>query len=208
MMSDGSAPRRFAIALAISAIAMSACRGETETRPTTSPASQTPAASSENARPSRASAPPKPAPIVAPIDPEALKSVLPEISGWTRGTRRGATLASPAAFSKAEAQYEHVPAIVHVEVQDTALNQVLLSGMTMFLSAGYEERSADGHKKSGTYQGHPGFEEWKREARRGEINILVAKRFIVSAIGQRLENMNQLAQVVNALDLKKLASLK
>jgi hypothetical protein len=134
--------------------------------------------------------------------------VLPEIFGWTRGTPRGATLAAPAPFSKAEVRYERVPTTVHVEVQDTALNQVLLSGMAMFLAEGYDERSADGHKKSGVYKGHPGFEEWKREARRGEINVLVAKRFIVSAIGQRLENMNQLAEVVNALDLAKLASLK
>lgn len=134
--------------------------------------------------------------------------MLPEVLGWTRTTPRGALLASPAPFSKAEARYDRTPATVHVEVQDTALSQVLLAGMSMFLTAGYEERSADGYKKSGTYRGHPGFEEWKREPRRGEINILIAKRFIVSAIGQRLESMNELAEVVNALDLAKLPSVK
>jgi hypothetical protein len=146
----------------------------------------------------------KPLPIVTPINPEVLKSVMPEISGWTRGTLHGALLAAPAAFSKAEVRYERVPITVHVEVQDTALNQVLLSGMTMFLTKGYEERSADGHKKSGVYSGHPAFEEWKRDARRGEINVLVAQRFVVSAIGQRLDSMSQLAEVVNALDFAKL----
>ena len=194
------AASRWAALLTWTAIAAAAC-GRGGDSGTTPPAAQTPPAKPPAASTSSAPAGTKPAPIVEPIDPELLKAVLPEVIGWTRSTPRGGVLASPAPFSKAEARYDRVPATVHVEVQDTALNQVLLSGMAMFLTAGYEERSADGYKRSGTYKGHPGFEEWKRDVRRGEINILVGKRFIVSAIGQRLDSIELMKQLIEGLHL-------
>jgi hypothetical protein len=142
------------------------------------------------------------------VDPERLKPVLVEVIGWTRTTPRAEMMSTPVAFSKAEVRYDRPPASVHIEVHDTGLNQVLLAGMSMFLAAGFEERSADGYKKSGTYHGHPGFEEWRGDTHRGEINVLVANRFVISAIGQRLSGMNELREIVGAMDTRTLAALR
>jgi hypothetical protein len=109
--------RRFVPISAI-VIAASACGRGNDAAPQTTP----PAPAAPPARPPALSAAPprataKPPAIVTPVDPKILELALPEVIGWTRSTPRGAVLASPAPFSKAEARYDRVPATVHVEVR-------------------------------------------------------------------------------------------
>jgi len=144
-----------------------------------------------------------------PVDFEALIALIPEMSGWTRSKPRGEQqTAMGMSTSKAEARYEKGESSIDLDITDSSLNQIFLAPFMMFMASGYSERSSDGYTKSAPVNGHPGFEKWENEPKRGEITIVVGNRFLVQANGRDVENLDQVRQLVQAIDLAKLASLK
>lgn len=143
-----------------------------------------------------------------PVDFEQLKAALPEVSGWTMSDARGEQANMPVAISRAEAQYRRDSSRVELEIIDSALSQLLLAPMSMFLSSGYSERSDDGFKRAAKIGGQPGMEDWNTRTRRGEVTAVVANRFIVKATGQGVESLDPVRAVVEAVDFAKLATLK
>lgn len=143
-----------------------------------------------------------------PVDFEGLKALLPEPSGWTRTNARGEQANMPIAISRAEARYQKGDATIELEITDTALSQLLLAPLSMFLGAGYSERSDEGFKRSTKIGGQPGYEEWNAESKHGEVTAVVANRFIVKADGRDVQDLAPVRQLVEAVDLSKLAGLK
>lgn len=143
-----------------------------------------------------------------PVEYEALKDLLPQISGWTQSNARGEQISMPMSYSKAEARYAKDDSRVELEIVDSALSQMLLAPMTMFLASGYSERSDDGFKRSTKVGSYPAFEEWRTESKRGEVTALVNNRFIVTAKGNNVTDMDVVRHVVESVDLGKLAALK
>jgi len=143
-----------------------------------------------------------------PVDFEQLKSAMPEVGGWTRTNPRGEQVNMPVAISRAEARYTKDNSRVELEIVDTALSQLLLAPVSMFLGSGYSERSDDGFKRSAKVGGQPGFEEWNSQDKRGEVTAVVGNRFIVKGTGHQVENLETVRGVVEAVDLGKLAALK
>jgi Ni/Co efflux regulator RcnB len=143
-----------------------------------------------------------------PVDFEQLKSAMPDVGGWTRTNPRGEQVNMPVAISRAEARYTKDNSRVELEIVDTALSQLLLAPVSMFLGSGYSERSDDGFKRSAKVGGQPGFEEWNSQDKRGEVTAVVGNRFIVKGTGHQVENIETVRGVVEAVDLGKLAALK
>jgi hypothetical protein len=143
-----------------------------------------------------------------PVDFEQLKAALPEINGWTMSDARGEQVNMPVAISRAEARYSRDQSRVELEIVDTALSQLLLAPMSMFLASGYSERSDDGFKRAAKIAGQPGMEDWNSQTRRGEVTAVVENRFIVKATGHQVDNIETVRGAVEAVDLAKLASLK
>jgi hypothetical protein len=143
-----------------------------------------------------------------PVDFEVLKASLPEVSGWAMSNSRGEQVNMPVAISRAEARYTKDTSRVELEIVDTALSQLLLAPMSMFLSSGYSERSDDGFKRAAKISGHPGMEDWNARTRRGEITAVVGNRFIVKATGHSVDDLDTVRGVVDAVDFGKLAALK
>jgi Ni/Co efflux regulator RcnB len=143
-----------------------------------------------------------------PVDFEQLKGVLPEVNGWTRTNPRGEQVNMPVAISRAEARYTKDNSRVELEIVDTALSQLLLAPVSMFLGSGYSERSDDGFKRAAKVGGQPGFEEWNNDDKRGEVTAVIANRFIVKGTGHQVESLDTVRGVVEAVDLGKLGSLK
>jgi hypothetical protein len=142
------------------------------------------------------------------VDFEVLKGLLPSVNGWTQSGARGEQVSMPMKFSHAEARYSRGESSVALEITDSALNQMLLAPMSMFLASGYSERSDDGFKRATKIGGHPGVEDWNSGARRGEITAVVNNRFIVQATGHDVDDLAAVRQVVDAIDLAKLSALK
>lgn len=145
---------------------------------------------------------------VDPVSFRDLISLLPELDGWERGKPAGERMTSPVSFSQAEARYRKGDSSIEVKVIDSGFNQLLLTPYSMFLAAGYERETSEGHEKSTTVNGQPGWEKWQSEGGNGEVNALVGKRFLVTINGYALDDVKQLHDVANRMDMGRLAALQ
>lgn len=142
------------------------------------------------------------------VDFEKLVALLPEVNGWTRGKPKGEQVSMGVTMSHAKAEYQNGDASIDLEITDSSFNQLVLSPFTMFLAAGYSERSSDGYSKSVPVSGNPGFEKWSAESRRAEVTVVVGNRFIVQATGRNVDSVDPVNALVKSVDLAKLATLK
>jgi hypothetical protein len=143
-----------------------------------------------------------------PVDYELLKGLLPELSGWTKSRARGEQMTRPFAISNAKAHYSAGDSSMDIEITDSAMNQMIFAPFAMFMASGFEERSDNGYKRSGTIAGSPGFESWEERANRGEVTVIVANRFVVQATGRRVGGIGAVKKAVEAIDLAKLGTMK
>ncbi len=145
-----------------------------------------------------------------PADPVSfrdLQTAFPDVSGWTMNKPKGERMTAPVAFSQTEVRYQNGDQEVEVKIVDSAFNQLLVAPWAMFLTAGYEKETDDGYEKSTTVSGNPGFEKWSDKRKEGEVNLVVAKRFLVSVEGNRLTDVKQLHDFAAKVDFGKLTAL-
>jgi hypothetical protein len=143
------------------------------------------------------------------VDFEKLQAMLPQVSGWTRGELGGEQNAMMGfKVSRAEADYTNGDARMELEIQDIATAHMMLAGFSMYMAAGFEQRSADGYKRATTISGHPGYEEWSKGSRHAEVTAVVGNRFIVIAKANDVSSTEPARKLIEAVDLGKLASLK
>ena len=146
-----------------------------------------------------------------PVDPvsfQQLQTVLPDVAGWERGKPTGEKMTMPVPFSQTETTYKNGDAEVQVKIVDSAFSQLLVAPWAMFLSAGYEKQTSDGYEKSVNVGGNPGFEKWNDDDKDGELNLVVAKRFLVTIEGNHIADAKVLHNFASKLDASKLAGLK
>jgi hypothetical protein len=142
------------------------------------------------------------------VDFEKLQAMLPEVPGWTRSEPRGEQMSMGIKMSRAEARYTNGDSTIRLEIQDTALSQMLLAPLSIFMASGYSERSSEGYKRSTSIGGQPGFEELRKNSREGEVTVVVGNRFIVSARGDEVDSTEPARKLIEAVDLAKLATMK
>ena len=70
-----------------------------------------------------------------------------------------------------------------------------------------DKENESGYEKTITYKGNKGYEKYDNDGKHGELNILVAKRFVVEANGNNV-SMDQMKAAVNMIDVGKLESWK
>ncbi len=142
-----------------------------------------------------------------PVSFRDLQTAFPEVGGWKMEKPQGERMTAPVAFSQTETRYTNGSQSIEVKIVDSAFNQILVAPWAMFLTAGYEKETDDGYEKSTTVSGNPGFEKWSDKNKSGEVNIVVAKRFLVSVDGDDLDTVQQLRDFAAKVDLGKLAAL-
>jgi hypothetical protein len=147
-------------------------------------------------------------PNAKPVDPltiDALKSALPELSGWEKGKPTGERMTSPVNYAEAKVSFSKGDSTIDVKIVDSALNQILVAPFAMFLAVGYEKETDSGYEKGVKIGEYPGWEKWDGEDKDGELNAIVNKRFIVQVEGRNIESMKVLHAVMENTNLKKLA---
>jgi hypothetical protein len=137
---------------------------------------------------------------------ETLGAAFPEVSGWTRGEVTGTTTNMPMKISQSRTDYRDGDKRIRLEVVDAALAQMMFIPFTAFLSANYSERSSDGYKKGTSVKGEPGFEDVNTRNDTAELTVVVAKRFIVTARGNRGTGIENVRAVVEQMDFGKLTA--
>ena len=95
-----------------------------------------------------------------------------------------------------------------VKIVDSAMNQLLIAPFSMFLAVGYEKETDHGYEKGVKVGEYPGWERWDGEDKEGELNAIVAKRFIVQIEGRNIENTRVLHSTMENINLKKLSETK
>jgi X-X-X-Leu-X-X-Gly heptad repeat protein len=142
------------------------------------------------------------------VDYESLKALLPEMDGWTRADPKGEQVSMPVSHSRAEAHYRRVGAEIELEISDSALNQLLLAPISMFLQSGYSERSDDGFTRATKVANQPGFEEWNAASHHAEVTAVAGGRFVVRATGDGVASVDPVRALVESVDMAKLVALK
>lgn len=145
---------------------------------------------------------------VEPVRFQDLVALLPDVAGWEMEKPRGERMTSPFPTASATTSYTKGDAHIEVEIVDSAFNQLLLAPIAMFLQVGYSQESTSGYEKSTPVNGQPGWEKWDSEDKRGEVNALVAKRFLVSVEGSQIDDPKILQDVARQIDFSRLSALK
>jgi hypothetical protein len=148
---------------------------------------------------------------VKPVDPVSfrdLQTAFGDLKGWEKGKPTGERMTAPVAFSEASVTYRQGDASIDAKIVDSGFNQILMAPFTMFLSAGYEKETEDGYEKSVKVGEHPGWEKWNSQGKDGELNAVVAKRFLLTLEGNGIESTKVLYDLAQATDLAKLAGMK
>ncbi len=145
---------------------------------------------------------------VDPVSGDALKSTLPTVAGWQMDDPRTERMTSPIAFSQVESEFKKGDAAIEVKVVDTGFAQMLIAPWAMFMASGFSRETSDGYEKATTVAGQPGFEKWDKDDKHGELNVFVAKRFLVTIEGRDLADTKVLHEFAAKMDFGKFAGLK
>jgi hypothetical protein len=145
---------------------------------------------------------------VNPVSFRDLQTLFPDLDGWEKGKPTGERMTSPFAFSTAEVRYTKGESRIELKIIDSGFNQLLLTPYAMFLQAGYEKETQNGYEKSTTVAGQPGWEKWNDSGKDGQVNALVAKRFVMTIEGRNLDSIKVLHEVAGKVDMVKLAAMK
>lgn len=145
---------------------------------------------------------------VEPVSFRDLQTVLPEFSGWDKGSPTGEKMSAPIAMSKTEVTYSKDEMSIEASVIDTGYRQMFFMPYMMMMAVGYEKESGTGYEKGTTVSGNPGFEKWDSESKDGELAVVVNKRFFVQLQGRNIPDNSVLRDLMGQVDLGKLAGMK
>jgi hypothetical protein len=150
-------------------------------------------------------------PRVEPVNFRELKALLPEtLPGFSRTQAKGEKAgAMGMVVSQADAGYSGGGgAHLDVKLVDVgSLTGPLALGMAGWASVEIDRETENGYEKSTVLGGHKAFERYDTRSKRGEIKVLVGKRFIVEVKGRNV-SVDDMKAAAGKLDLAKLASLK
>ena len=145
------------------------------------------------------------------VDFRELKSLLPEeLPGMKRSNSDGEkTSAMGFTISKAEAQYDtDSGANVRITITDVGAMAGVAAMATYAWAAGVIDRESEtSYERSMTIKGYKGYERYDRQANSGEVQVLVAGRFVVEVNGNNMP-MDAIKAAMDKVDLGKLESMK
>lgn len=145
------------------------------------------------------------------VDFRELKALLPEdLSGMKRSNAEGEkTSAMGFTISKAEAQYDGDNAAnVRITITDVGAMAGVAAMATYAWAAGAIDRETEtSYEKSTTIKGYKGYERYDRQSTSGEVQVLVAGRFVVEVSGNNVP-MDAIKDALEKVDLGKLEGMK
>ena len=112
--------------------------------------------------------------------------------------------------STANADYSNEGNDKSIDLKITDLGNI--SGISGLAAYGWymvdiDKEDESGYEKTITFKGNKAFEKYNNENQSGELNVLVAKRFVVEANGYHV-SMNEIKAAAEMIDFGKLESWK
>lgn len=120
-----------------------------------------------------------------PVDPAALKAMLPErLGGYTRSSLETSSMgAGSVGGAQASAAYALGDRVINVELTDMAAMGAL-AGMGAALNINQEKETSDGFDRTRTENGQMVQEAWSNSSHSGHYKRMVGGRFMISVDGQ------------------------
>jgi len=143
-----------------------------------------------------------------PVSLKELIALLPAPAGWQRERPTGERATTPVNFVDAMVRLMKGDATVTAKITDSALNQVLVEPLTTLMASHHERGTSGEYEKAVTVGDAPGFEKWDSKTKSGNLTVLVNKRFIVEIDGSGIDDPKVLHDILDKIDLVKLADLK
>jgi len=145
------------------------------------------------------------------VDFRELKALLPEdLPGMKRSNAEGEkTSAMGFTMSKAEARYESESGgSVMITISDIgAMTGMAAMGLYAWAAGAIDRETETSYEKSTTIKGYKGYEKYDRQSTSGEVQVLVAGRFIVEVDGNNVP-MDAIKGALERVDLGKLEGMK
>lgn len=142
-----------------------------------------------------------------PVGFRELQAFFPDLDGWTKEKPTGEKVSMGIKMSRAGVRYVRDGASMEMEITDSSLNQAMIAPFAMMLASGYEKESANGFERSAKVGGQAGWEKWDSDTKDGELNAVVAKRFIVKIAGSNVDDLAPLHALASRADLGRLSTL-
>jgi hypothetical protein len=146
--------------------------------------------------------------LVKPVSVRELIALLPAPAGWERERPTGEHLTAPVNFADALVRLMKGNATVTAKITDSALNQVLVTPLAMLMARKNERGTSSEYEKAIKVGNAPAFEKWDNKTKSGNLTVLVNKRFIVEIDGSSIDDPKVLHEILDKIDLEKLADLK
>ena len=145
---------------------------------------------------------------VEPVEFELLAPLLPAFSSWERGEIQGEKTLTPVSLSQVQVDYRRGAATINASIVDSGFNQSFMAPFALFLVQGYSKETPTGYEKAVRTGDYPGWERWDSDTRNGELNVLVARRYLVQLDGIDIEDTKVLHELLQKFDLRKLGEVK
>lgn len=147
---------------------------------------------------------------VEPVDFRTLKELLPEtIAGMKKVSSEGSrTNVMGVASAKAEATYEDGKGgRIVLDITDVGTLTGVTAMAFAWINVEIDKEGTSGYERTTTVEGRKAYERYDKAARSGELDVLVAGRFIVGARATGVD-MKAFKEAVAKLDLARLEALK
>lgn len=148
---------------------------------------------------------------VDPIDFRELKALLPETTAGLKRTEATGEKTGAMGFtvSMAKGKFGNDDgASIRIEIVDTGgIAGMATMAMAAWSMADIDKETSTGYEKTTKIEGYKAFEKYDNEGKNGEINVLVADRFVVNVHGDNV-SVDQMKESIKDIDLGKLADLK
>jgi hypothetical protein len=148
---------------------------------------------------------------VDPIDFRKLKEFLPARTGGLDRTEATGEKSGAMGFtvSTAEGKYKGDDnASIDIEIIDTGgIAGVSTMTLAAWSMAEIDKETTTGYEKTTKIEGFKAFEKYDNEQKSGELNVLVAERYLINVEGNNV-SIQQLKDCLKDIDLDKLSDLK
>ncbi len=148
---------------------------------------------------------------VDPVDFRDLKALLPETTADLKRTEATGEKTGAMGFtvSMAKGRYSgDADASISIEIVDTGgIAGMATMAMAAWTMADIDKETTTGYEKTTKIEGFKAFEKYDNESKDGEINVLVADRFVVNVHGNNV-SVDQMKESLKDIDLGKLEDLK
>ena len=143
-----------------------------------------------------------------PVNFREIKKILPEsLAGFDLEKSEGQTSGAMGfKISTVKAEYEDGDGSFDLEIIDVAGIGALVTGMAAWANFDVDKESDDGYERTTTINGYKAYEKYNQRRERGEINLLIEDRFIISLKGRGVSE-RQLRQALDDIDIRKLTRL-